>query len=178
MPPIRSCAPASPASAATVVAYRAGVEDAANEQYVRGGALVTGTFRWMERERLGPWSPGGMVDAMRVADPSNSTDRACLGELDSEEPVLGGRRLGGWIATPAGEPSSPNLVVLEAGGRETGLGLVGFQRPGVEQPGIADTDWRGFVAYVRGEPTEPVDVVLLADDGATAVCRLTHAADG
>ena len=158
--------------AATVVAYRAGVEDPSNEQYVRGGALVTGVFHWMQRERLGPWSPGGMVDGMRVAEDSGRTDRACLGELDPAEPVRGGTRFGGWIAPPAGEPSSRNLIVLGAGGRRAGLGLVGLHRPGLEQAGVADAEWRGFVAYVRGKPTSPLEVVLLADDGASAVCRL------
>jgi hypothetical protein len=164
---------------ATVVAYRAGVEDASRSvPNVQVGPSVTSALRWMEREKLGPWSRGGMVDAMRVVGPSNRTERACLGELDSAESVRGGSRLGGWIATPAGEPSSRNLVVLEAGGHRTGLGFVGLHRPDVEQPGIADAEWRGFIAYVRGEPRAPLEVVLLADDGVSAVCRLRQAADG
>ena len=162
---------------ATVVAYLAGVEDPSNEQYVRGGALVTSAFHWMQREMLGPWSPGGMVDGMRVTEDSGRTDRACLGELDSAEPVRGGTRFGGWIAPPAGEASSRNLIVLGAGGRRAGLGLVGLHRPGLEQAGVADAEWRGFVAYARGKPTSPLEVVLLADDGASAVCRLPLAAE-
>jgi hypothetical protein len=160
---------------ATVVAYRAGVEDASNSvPNVQGGPGVTSALRWMERERLGPWAPGGMVDAMRVAGPSNRTDRACLGEIESAEPVRAGSRLRGWIATPNGETSSRNTVVLDAGGRRRGLGLVGMQRPDVEPPG-ADAEWSGFVAYVSGKPAVPLEVVLLAKDGANAVCRLTWA---
>jgi hypothetical protein len=47
-----------------------------------------------------------------------------------------------------------------------------LHRPDVDLPGIVDPAWRGFVAYVRGKPTSPLDVVLLADDGVNAVCRL------
>jgi hypothetical protein len=158
---------------ATVVAHRVGVEDATESvrdvQFV--WTPVTNALRWLERERLGPWRPGGMVDGMRVTGPANTTGRACLGELNAAEPVGGGSRLGGWIAPPNGEATSRNLVVLDAGGRRAGLGIVGFERPGLEQPGV-DAEWRGFVAYVRGAPSEPLDVVLLANDGSTAVCRL------
>jgi hypothetical protein len=157
---------------ATVVAYRVGVMDPDNEQYVRAGALVTGVFDWMQREKLGPWSPGGMVDGMRVTGTTLSPDRACLGEVESAERVRGGRRLTGWVAAPDGDETSRNLVVLDARGQRAGLGLVGFHRRGVEQADLADADWRGFVAYVRGQPTAPLDVVLLADDGMNAVCRL------
>jgi hypothetical protein len=164
---------------ATVVAYRAGVEDGSfSIPSLQFGPGVTSALRFMERETLGPWSPGGMVDAMRVTGPSNRTDHECLGQLDSKASVRGGSRLRGWIAARAGETRSPNLVVLDAAGRRTGLGLVGLHRPDVEQTGIADPEWRGFVAYVRGKPTSPLEVVLLADDGVTAVCRLTQAADG
>jgi hypothetical protein len=159
---------------ATVVAYRAGVEDLFSSSIpgLRFGPGVTSALRFMEREKLGPWSPDGMVDAMRVTGPSNRTDHECLGQLDSTTSVPGGTRFQGWIAAPAGETSSPNLVVLDAAARRAGLGLVGLHRPDVGQPGIADPEWRGFVAYVRGKPTSPLDVVLLADDGVNAVCRL------
>ena len=164
---------------ATVVAYRAGVEDVSfSIPGLQFGPGVTSALRFMEREKLGPWSPGGMVDAMRVTGPSNRTDHECLGQLDSKASVRGGSSLRGWIAARAGETSSPNLVVLDAAGRRTGLGLVGLHRPDVDQPGIADPEWRGFVAYVRGKPTSPLEVVLLADDGVNAVCRLRQAADG
>jgi hypothetical protein len=156
---------------ATVVAYRAGVEDPSNERYVLGGALVTGAFRWMEREMLGPWSPGGLVDGMRVTGPRSRTDRACLGEIESARPIRGGSRLGGWIAAPYKEQSSRHLVVLDAGGRRSGLGLVGMPRSGVELPG--GEDGAGFVAYVPGEPATPLQVILLAEDRARGLCRLT-----
>ena len=152
--------------AATVVAYRAGVEDPANEPYVRGGALVTGAFDW-RREMLGPWSPGGMVDGMRVTGPRRTPDRACLGDIESARSIPGGSRIGGWIATPSGESGSRNLVVLDASERRIGLGLVGLRRPGFEHPGVADPEWRGFVAYARAEPVSPLEVVLLADDGVS-----------
>jgi hypothetical protein len=159
---------------ATVVAYRTGVEDLFSSSIpgLRFGPGVTSALRFMEHEKLGPWSPGGMVDAMRVTGPSNRTDRECLGQLDSKTSVPGGTRLQGWIAPPAGETSSPDLVVLDAAGRRIGLGLVGLHRPDVDQPDLADREWRGFVAYVRGKPTSPLDVVVLTDDGASAVCRL------
>lgn len=159
---------------ATVVAYRVGVEDAANEPYVLGGALVTSVYRWMEREMLGPWAPGGMVDGMRVTGPSKGTERACLGEIESAEPVTGGSRLNGWIAAPDREATSRNLVVLDARGRRSGLGLVGVPRPGADSP-RADAFSTDFVVYVRGEPVEPLEVVLLTEDGASAVCRLAQA---
>jgi hypothetical protein len=164
---------------ATVVAYRAGVEDvfASPIPGLQFGPGVTSALRFMEREQLGPWAPGGMVDAMRVSGPSSRTDRECLGQLDSQASVPGGTRLQGWIAAPAGETSSPHLVVLDAAGRRAGLGLVGLHRSDVAEPGIADREWRGFVAFMRGEPTPPVEVVLLAEDGTDALCRLTQADD-
>jgi hypothetical protein len=161
---------------ATVVAYRAGVEDVFLSPIpgLQFGPGVTSALRFLEREKLGPWAPGGMVDAMRVTGPGSRTDRECLGQLDFKDSIPGGTRLRGWIAAPGGDDSSPNLVVLDAAGRRTGLGLVGLHRPDVAQPGIADA-WRGFVAFVRGTPTAPLEVVLLADDGVEALCRLTYA---
>lgn len=159
---------------ATVVAYRAGVEDLFSSSIpgLQFGPGVTSALRFMERERLGPWAPGGMVDAMRVTGPGNRTDRECLGQLDSRTSVPRGTRLQGWIAPPAGETSSRHLVVLDAAGRRIGLGLVGLHRPDIDQPGIADPVWRGLIAYIRGKPTPPLDVVLLTADGVNAVCRL------
>ena len=158
---------------ATVVAYRAGVEDPANEPYVRGGALVTSAFDWMQRERLGPWSPGGMVDGMRVANALERPARACLGEIGPAERVRGGRRLSGWIAAPDSDKTSRDLVVIDARGRRSGLGLVGLRRPDVE-PG-SEAEWAGFVAYVRNEPrSAPFAVVLLAENRGAGVCQLTE----
>ena len=160
---------------ATVVGFRVGVEDETESvrdvQFV--WTPVTNALRWMERERLGPFAPGGMADGMRVDGPSGTPERRCLGTLDAAEEVRAGSRLGGWIAPPGGEASSRNLVVLDARGRRAGLGVVGFQRTDVDEPGIDDAAWRGFVAYVRGAPDEPLAVVLLAEDGVTALCGLT-----
>ena len=143
---------------ATVVGYRAGVED--DTESIRDVQFVwtpvTNALRWLERERLGPFVPGGIVDGMRVTGPVNETGRRCLGELDPVEAVRGGNRLGGWIASPTGEASSPNLVVLDADGRRAGLGLVGFHRAEVERDDIPDASWTGFLAYVRDEPTGPL----------------------
>ena len=164
---------------ATVVAYRVGVEDTSRPiPFFQGGPSVTRALRFMESEKLGPWSPGGMVDTMHVTDANNRADHECLGQLDSKAPVRGGTRLRGWIAVRAGETSSPNLVVLDATGRRIGLGLVGLHRPDIDQPGIADPEWRGFIAYVRGKPTSPLEVVLLADDGVGAACWLPEAGNG
>ncbi len=78
----------------------------------------------------------------------------------------------GWIAAPEGEAASRNLVVLGADGREVGLGLAGAHRPDVEESGAVDSEWTGFVAYVRGEPAEKLDVLLLGEDRRTSLCRL------
>jgi hypothetical protein len=158
---------------AAVVAYRAGVEDVSGAVTgVEGGPEVTSALRWMEREQLGPWAPGGLVDDMRVTAPSGMTARSCLGAVEADEPVTGGRRLQGWIAAPEGEATSRSLVVLGADGREVGLGLAGAHRPDVEESGAVDSEWTGFVAYVRGEPAEPLDGLLLGEDRRTSVCRL------
>jgi hypothetical protein len=151
----------------TVVAHRVGIDDVSGTvPGVQGGPGVAEALRWMERERLGPWAPGGMVDGMRISGTIEPTSRSCLGALESNEPVGGGRQLRGWIAPPNGEPSSRNLVVV-ADRRRTGLGLVGAYRPDV-----AESNRTGFVAYVRGEAAAPLEVVLLADDRRTPVCRL------
>ena len=156
-----------------MVAYRAGVEDVSGSVIgVEGGPDVTSALRWMERQRLGPWAPGGLVDDMRVTAPSGTTARSCLGAVEVDEPVTGGRRLRGWIAAPEGETTSRNLVVLGVDGRQVGLGLVGAHRPDVEESGAVDSEWTGFVAYVRGEPTEALDVLLLGEDRRTSLCRL------
>jgi hypothetical protein len=161
---------------ATIVGYRVGVED--DTQTIQGVQFVwtpvTDALRWLERERLGPFVPGGVDDGLRITGPVNDTERRCLGELDPVEAVRGGNRLGGWIASPTGAPSSPNLVVLDADGRKAGLGLVGFHRTDVAGDDVADRSWMGFIAYVRDQPTGPLDIVLLGDDDKTALCRLTQ----
>ena len=161
---------------ATVLGYRVGVED--DTQSVPNVQLtwtpVTNGLRWLEREKLGPFVPGGIADDMRATGPVTEPQRRCLGEFDPVEAVRGGVRLGGWIASPTGEPSSPNLVVLDTEGRRAGLGLVGFHRTNVERDDIPDASWTGFVAYVRGDPAGSLDVVLLGDDGKKGLCRLTH----
>ena len=134
---------------------------------------MTNALRWLERERLGPFSPGGLADQLSVTGPSTGTDRVCLGKLDPAESVRGGSRLGGWIASPTRDPSSRNVVVLDDDGRRAGLGVVGFRRTDVEQSGGSDAEWTGFVAYVRDAPREPLDVVLLTEDGVKPLCRLT-----
>ena len=161
---------------ATVLGYRAGVED--DTQSVPNVQLVwtpvTKGLRWLEREKLGPFVPGGIADDMRVAGPVTEPRRRCLGKFDPVEAVRGGVRLGGWIASPTGERASPNLVVLDTEGRRAGLGLVGFHRTNVERDDIPDASWTGFVVYVRGDPAGSLDVVLLGDDGKKGLCRLTH----
>jgi hypothetical protein len=157
----------------TVVAHRVGINDASSSVHgVQGGPGVAEALSWMARERLGPWAPGGMVDAQRVADTIEPTSRSCLGAIESNEPVGAGRQLRGWIAAPAGEPSSRNLVALDANRRRAGLGLVGAHRPDVRASAAVDSEWTGFVAYVRGESTRPLDVLLLGEDRQTSLCRL------
>jgi hypothetical protein len=159
---------------ATIVGYRAGIED--DTESIRDVQFVwtpvTNGLRWLDREELGPFVPGGIDDELRVAGPVTATEHQCLGKLDPVEAVRGGIRLGGWIASPTGEPSSPRLVVLDANRRRAGLGLVGFHRTDVAHGDIPDADWTGFIAYVRGDPMGLLQVVLLGADGRTALCRL------
>jgi hypothetical protein len=123
----------------------------------------------MERERLGPFAPGGLAGRIQ-ARATGTTARRCLGEIESAEPVRRGYRLRGWIAPPAGEVASRNLAVLDGTGRQVGLGLVGLQRPGV----AGSSEWRGFAAYLGQEPRGPSTIVLLAADRQTPVCRLSR----
>jgi hypothetical protein len=154
-----------------VIAHRVGVDDTSGKVVgVEGGPVVERTFRWMQRERLGPWAPGGMVDGQPAADSVRPAARPCLGGIEWNEPVDRGRRLRGWIAAPDGEATPSSLVVLDARGRPRGLGLGGMHRPDVRERGRSTSDRSGFVAYVRGAPDEPVSVVLL--DADNAVCRL------
>ena len=125
----------------------------------------------MEREELGPWAPGGMVEGQRVGSP-------------------GGRRLASVSArsTPRSRPRRPpaarmdrrsglgaalrNLVVIDGDERRSGLGLVGTYRPDVASSIADGSEVSGFVAYVRGEPDSPLQVVLLSPDGERPVCGL------
>jgi hypothetical protein len=155
----------------TMVAYRSGVEDRSQRAPVgQAGPGVYEALAWMRTKRLGPWAPGGMVDAMRVEGPRSRTARRCRGEIDGVHPILGGIRVEGWIDAPAGEPVSRNLVVLDRTDDRVGFGLAGAYRPDARTVG-ASSDWRGFVAYAS-EGKSPVDIVLLDGDGVDAVCRL------
>jgi hypothetical protein len=162
---------------ATVLTFRVGVND--DSQTVTGvaaGDSVSNHLRWMELERLGPWAPGGMVDATRMAGRVGATTRDCLGAVESNQPVDRGRRLHGWIESPAGDPASRTLVVLGSDEEPAGLGLVGAPRD-IDAPGPV-AEWSGFVAYVAGEPAAPLSVVLLDDDGRAALCRLVAPVGG
>jgi hypothetical protein len=163
----------------TVTAYRAGVDDPGGTTTGGpSGSVVSDTFRWMERHRLGPWAPGGLVDGMRFEAPSTSTSPACRGVIESVEPVTGGLRLRGWLAPPVAKRTSQNLAVLDGHGDSVGLGRVGTYRPDVEASGAASSDWTGFVAYSRGRPEAPIAVVLVGEDRRSAVCRLQAPSGG
>ena len=99
--------------------------------------------------------------------------QACLGSIESSEPVKRGHRLRGWIAAPSDEPASRYLVVLDASGRRVGAGLVGAHRPDVAATGSVSSEWKGFAAYIGTTHRGPSVVVLVADDGRTPICRLT-----
>lgn len=158
----------------TVVAHRVGVNDASSTvPGVQGGPGVSEALDWMARERLGPWAPGGMVDAQRVAESIDPASQSCLGATESNETVGGGRLLRGWIAPPEDVQTSRNLVVLDTTGRRAGLGLVGAFRADVAESGAVTSDRTGFVAYVGGNPRASLEVVLLSHDRRTPVCRLT-----
>ena len=158
---------------ATVLTYRAGVsDDSGTVTGVAAGDTLVDTLRWMERERLGPWAPGGLADGMLVTEPASAPAQSCLGATELVEPVKRGYRLRGWIGEPSGESTSRNLVVLDEDGSRAGLGLVGTHRPDVAESGATDSEWAGFVAYLPDEPTGRLSVVLLGDDRRTPVCRL------
>jgi hypothetical protein len=163
----------------TLASYRAGVEDITlSLPHVEGSPAITRALRFLEREKLGPFAPGGPATTMRVGKPRTTTDHACFGEVEDVTAIGGDSRLVGWIAARGGEASSPYLAVLDAEGRLAGVGYVGTHRPDVAQSGAAGSEWLGFVAYVRGRPTTPLDVVLLDEDGVEALCRLRQPAVG
>jgi hypothetical protein len=158
---------------ATILTYRAGASD--DSGTVTGVAAVyslTGTLRWLERERLGPFAPGGLADSMRVSEPTAPTARPCLGAVESSESVKRGFRLRGWIAAPRGADASRNIVVLDEAGRRVGLGRVGSHRPDLEEEGRASSEWAGFVAYLPERPQRTLALVLVGEDDRTSVCRL------
>jgi hypothetical protein len=139
--------------------------------------LVERSFRWLESERLGPWAPGGMVDSSRFTVQQGATVQTrCSGRVDSVEPVAGGFRLAGWIASPGEAPASHQLAVVDVNGEQRGLGVVGTHRHDVKTSGAASSDWTGFVAYARGRPSPPLGILLVGADHRSAVCRLETAA--
>jgi hypothetical protein len=104
-----------------VVAYESGVDDSTGT--TTGGAppkLVKDVFGWMQRRRLGPWAPDGLVEGMEVALPHGGLPR-CRGAVESVEPVTGGRRLRGHLSGP---PNSGTALVVVRGAAASGLGLV------------------------------------------------------
>jgi hypothetical protein len=144
---------------AAVLAYLAGVDDPSGT--LTGGAtpaVVRDAFRWMEEGGLGPWAPGGVVDDMQFELAPAPVSEPCAGAIEHQEPVAGGTRLTGSIAAPAGESASRNLAVVNGEGEPQGRGRVGVGA--------------SFVAYARADPAGPLAVVLIGDDGRTAVCRL------
>ena len=135
--------------AATVVAYRAGVEDPSNEQYVRGACDerlslgATGAARPVVARRIGRRNAR---HRRRQQNGSRLTRRARPGGA-------GHGRDSAWRldrdAGRRGELAEPG----RAGGRRSPSQprLVGLHRPGLEQPGVADAEWRGFVALCARE---------------------------
>jgi hypothetical protein len=155
----------------TVLGYLAGVDDPSGT--LTGGpsgAVVEDAFRWMERERLGPFAPGGWADDMQFEHPTAEGLPECLGAIDTVEPVGRGLRLRGWLAAPGGEDVSRNVALLDGRGTPAGRGLVGTHRPDVAE--TTGSDWSGLIAYARDDPPRPLVLVLLADDRRSAVCRL------
>ena len=148
------------------------VDDSGTVTGVAVDYSLVGTLRWMEREALGPFAPGGLAERMSVTV-GGKTSQACLGSIESSEPVERGHRLRGWIAAPPGEAASRNLVVLDSAGRRVGAGRVGAHRPDVSATGSVSSEWTGFAAYLGATPEGQSVVVLIADDGSTPICRLT-----
>ena len=155
----------------TVLGYLAGVDDPSGT--LTGGPsgpVVEDAFRWMERERLGPFASGGWADGLQFEYPTAEGLPMCLGAIDSVEPVGRGLRLRGWLAAPGGEDASRNVAVLDGEGTPAGRGLVGTHRPDVAE--TTGSDWSGLVAYAAGDPPLPLVLVLLGDDRRNALCRL------
>jgi hypothetical protein len=157
----------------TVLAFRVGVEDPAIVTGLPPGdpAIVNG-LRWLRRERLGPWAPGGMVDGSRFTLHAATLAPMCRGRIELIEPVEGGLRLRGWIVPPGDEPASHQLAVLSGRGIVSGLGVVGMPRRDVPGVGAAPPNWAGLTAYVRGRPRTPLRIVLIAADHARPLCLL------
>jgi hypothetical protein len=138
--------------------------------------LVESSFRWLKSERLGPWAPGGMVDGARFTLPQKvRVQTRCSGRVESVEPVTGGLRLAGWIASAGGAPTSHQLAVVDGSGEQRGLGIVGTHRHDVKTSGAASSDWTGFVAYARGRPSPPLGILLVGADHRSAACSLKTA---
>ena len=161
----------------TVVAYRTGVEDRSQIPPVgQAGPGVRAALVWMEREELGPWAPGGMVDEMRVGNLGPPTQR-CAGRVDAATPVDGGTRFEGWVDAPDGEATSRHGVVLDGSAARVGQALVGAYRPDARPLGASDV-WRGFVAYAPSTSRSPLDLVLPDESRDRAVCSLRLREDG
>jgi hypothetical protein len=121
----------------------------------------------MERERLGPWAPGGLADRTDAVPEGLGDGRIrCVGAVDESVAVERGHRLRGWIAAPGDEQTSRGLAVVDSDGQRVGLGLVGGSRPG------ALSGWSGFVAYLADEPPPRAELVLVGEDGRMPVCSL------
>jgi hypothetical protein len=161
-----------------VLSFRAGVVDRGALTGVSPfEPLVESSFRWLEDKRLGPWAPGGMVDSSRFTLQRVRVQTRCSGRVESVEPVPGGLRLEGWIASAGGASTSHQLAVVDGSGEQRGLGIVGTHRHDVKTSGAASSDWTGFVAYARGRPAPPLGIVIVGADHRNAVCRLETAAE-
>jgi hypothetical protein len=163
----------------TVVAHRAGVDDPSGTLTgVPPSPAIAEALRWMQQHELGPWAPGGMVDAARFTlNAGSDASPTCRGGIESVEPVTGGSRLRGWLASPGGRRGSSELAVLDADGVSRGIGFVGTFRPDVKSSGAASSEWTGFVAYVRTGAAEPLTVLLVAQDHRSASCSLLARSD-
>jgi hypothetical protein len=126
----------------------------------------------MQRNQLGPWAPGGIVDDSRFSLGAADHSPTCRGGVESVEAVGNGQRIRGWIAPPDGEPASRQVGLLGETNRQLGIGLVGIYRPEVRRSGNAASDWTGFVAYIRGPAPSHLRVVLVGQDHKTAICGL------
>jgi hypothetical protein len=149
-----------------VLAYRAGVNDvpmSVTGAYITSDEVRAG-LRFLEQRGLGPWADAA-PDRIRVDGNDAHMARACRGQVESHENLGHGMRLHGWIETPAGESPSRDLVVLDEAGREVGLGLRS------EQTGDAPHS-TGFVAYVRGDDSRRLAIILVGDDHRSPICQL------
>jgi hypothetical protein len=156
-----------------LAAFIAGVEDDAASAATAPRSVLP-QLVWLRTNRVGPWSPGGVGDALEAAQRRVHRLPAlpsCRGTIDSVTAVHGGERLDGWVVPPLGQKASRDLDVVNRSGVPAGVGFVDVYRPDVKAAGASSTDFSGFVAYGRSSGSAR-DLVLLQPNSHEPLCAL------